>query len=163
MLKSEPERQGFQHLPRGPADVSGSGFNTSLGAQQMLMYQKSMFDCYYCIKTFFFARKTLNKLLQKVLFTCIIMAQKSILLANIFKMSLPGQWLTSSLLCTLLMMTSVFMMAPECLFIKPQSCALTDLLIHGFVLVKTWLLIACNTPFYAIIFIHFMTAFFILT
>ena len=24
------------------------------GAQQMLIYQKSMFDCYYCIKNIFF-------------------------------------------------------------------------------------------------------------
>ena len=35
----------------------------------MSMYQKSMFDRYYCIK-FFFRSKTLEKLLQKVLFTC---------------------------------------------------------------------------------------------
>ena len=41
VLKPEPEseRRGVQHLPRGPADVT---------------YQKSMFDRYYCIKTFFF-------------------------------------------------------------------------------------------------------------
>ena len=32
----------------------------------MLMYQVSRFDCYYCIKTL----KTLEKLLQEVLFTC---------------------------------------------------------------------------------------------
>ena len=36
---------------------------------EMLMYQKSMFDSYYCIKTFF-RSKTLEKLLQKVLFSC---------------------------------------------------------------------------------------------
>ena len=35
----------------------------------MLMYQKSMFDRYYCIKHFF-RSKTLEKLLEKVLFTC---------------------------------------------------------------------------------------------
>ena len=33
------------------------------------MYQKSMFDHYYCIKKFF-RSKTLEKLLQNVLFTC---------------------------------------------------------------------------------------------
>ena len=33
------------------------------------MYQKSMLDRYYCIKHFF-RSKTLEKLLQKVLFTC---------------------------------------------------------------------------------------------
>ena len=54
MLKPEPE---------------SSGFNTSIMAQQMLMYKKSMFDRYNYIKTFFFARK-LEKLLQNVLFTC---------------------------------------------------------------------------------------------
>ena len=35
----------------------------------MLMYQKSMFDRFYCIITFF-RSKTLEKLLQKFLFTC---------------------------------------------------------------------------------------------
>ena len=49
-MKPEPERRGFHHLPRGPADVN-------------------MFDRYFCIKTFF-RSKTLEKLLQKVLFTC---------------------------------------------------------------------------------------------
>ena len=38
----------------------------------MLMYQKSMFDRYYmyCIKHLFFRSKTLEKLLEKLLFTC---------------------------------------------------------------------------------------------
>ena len=54
-----------------------------------------------------------------------IMAQKSMLPANVLKMPLPGQRLTSSLLCTLRMMTSVFMTALECLFVKLPSCALT--------------------------------------
>ena len=31
--------------------LKGKGFNTSRGAQQMLMYQKILFDGYYCIKT----------------------------------------------------------------------------------------------------------------
>ena len=35
----------------------------------MLMYQKSMFDRYYCIKTIF-RSKTLEKLFRKVLFSC---------------------------------------------------------------------------------------------
>ena len=34
------------------------------------MYQKSMFDRYYCIKIIFFCSKTLEKLFQKVLFSC---------------------------------------------------------------------------------------------
>ena len=53
----------------GNASLKGEGFNTTRGAQQMLMYQNSMSDCYYCIKHFF-RLKTLEKLLQKVLFTC---------------------------------------------------------------------------------------------
>ena len=35
----------------------------------MLMYQKNMFDRYYCIKLFFFSLENFE-LLQKVLFTC---------------------------------------------------------------------------------------------
>ena len=54
VLKPEPERRGFQHLPRGPADVNVS---------------ESRCDRYYCIKHFF-RSKTLEILLQKVLFTC---------------------------------------------------------------------------------------------
>ena len=34
-----------------------SGFNTSLKAQQMLVYKKTMLDRYYCIKTQCDARK----------------------------------------------------------------------------------------------------------
>ena len=88
------------------------------------MYQKSMFDRFYCIKTFF-RLKSLEKLLQKVFLPVPIMARKSTLPANVLKTALPGQRLTSSLLCTLLMMTLVFMTAPEFLFLKPQSRALT--------------------------------------
>ena len=74
---------------------------------------------------------------------------------NVLKMLLPGQRLMSSLLCTLLMVTSVFMTVPECLFVKLQSRASTAHEIHGYVLVKTWLLIACDTAFYAIIILKF--------
>ena len=42
------------------------GFNTSRGAQQMLMYQKNMFDRYYCIKLL--SLKTSEKMFWKVLF-----------------------------------------------------------------------------------------------
>ena len=65
----------------------------------------------------------------------------------------------SHLCCiTLLLMTSVFVTAPECLFVKPQGRARelpSTLLIHGFVTVKTWLLIVCETAFYAIIYIRY--------
>ena len=88
----------------------------------MLMYQKkNMFDRYYCIKLFFLRSKTLEKLPQKVF----LPVPKSTIPANVLKRPLPGQRLTSSLLYTLLMMTSVFMAAPECLFVEPQSRAST--------------------------------------
>ena len=109
VLKLEPERQGFQHLPRGPADV-----NVSEKHGWLLL----------CRKTFF-RLKTLEKLLQKVLFTCTYNGAEKHITYELLKTLRPGQRLMSSLLCTLLMMMSVFMTAPECLFVKLQSCALT--------------------------------------
>ena len=109
--------------PRGrcwDTSLKGQAFNTSRWAQQMLMYQKSMFDCYYWIKHFFFAWKLWRNCFKTFFFTC---TRKRTLPANILKMPLPGERLTSSQLCTLLMMTSLFMTAPECVFGKPQSRA----------------------------------------
>ena len=47
-------------------------------------------------------------------------------------------------------------MTPECIYKKSKICALTSrelpcFKIHGYVLVKTWLLIAFSMAFYAII------------
>ena len=56
----------------------------------MLMYQKRMFDRYHCIKRFFHS-KTLEKLLQKVLFIVHIMARKSTLPVNVLKMRFHGK------------------------------------------------------------------------
>ena len=56
----------------------------------MLMYQKSMFDRYYCIKHFF-RSKTLEKLLQTILFTCTYNGAEKHVSANVLKTSLPGQ------------------------------------------------------------------------
>ena len=54
--------------------------------------------------------------------------------------------------CTLLTLTSLFMTALECIQLKQvYNSTWIALLKHGFVLVKTWLLIACGTGFYAII------------
>ena len=78
------------------------------------------------------------------------MARKSTLPANGLKMLLLWHRLTLSLMSTLLMMTSVFMTAAECLFVCINSMRIASL-IHGFVLVKTWLLIAYDSAFYAII------------
>ena len=88
----------------------------------MLMYQKSMFDRYYCIKHIF-RSKTLEKLLQKVLFTCTYNGAEKHVTCERFENAASRA--KTSLLCTLLMMTSVFMTAPEFVFVKPQSRALT--------------------------------------
>ena len=53
------------------------------------------------------------------------MASKSMLPVNVLKMMLPGQRLISSLLCTLLMMTPVFMVGPGLLINIALQRALT--------------------------------------
>ena len=108
-MKREPERQVFQHIPRGLADV-----NVSEKHVRSLLLHKT-----------FFSLENFGEIAQKVILPVPIMAQKSTLPANVLKMRLQGQRLMSSILCTLLMMTSVFMTAPECLFVKPHSRALT--------------------------------------
>ena len=40
--------------------LKGQGFNSSQGAQQMLVHKKFMFNHYYCIKTYYYARKLKN-------------------------------------------------------------------------------------------------------
>ena len=123
----------------------------------MLIIRKAyIFDRYYCIKTFYRSKKIGEIPSKSYFFSLLIMARKSTLPANVLKTPLPGQRLTPSLLCTLLMMASVFMTAPECLFVKPQRRALTarelpcQYNVQVFAPDKTWLLIACGTAFYAI-------------
>ena len=105
--------------------LKGEGFNTSRGARQMLMYQKCMFDRYYCIKTFSRSKTSGKKnASKKYFFRVPIRARKGTLPTYILTTPIPGQILTSCY-CARLMMTSVFVMAPECLYVKPQSRALT--------------------------------------
>ena len=98
--------------------------STSWRAQQMFKYQKSMFDRYYCIKTFF-RSKTLEKLLQKVLFSCTYNGTEKHVSCERFENA------TSRVKTNFITTVHVtgddvsFMRALECLFIKPQSCALT--------------------------------------
>ena len=59
------------------------------------------------------------------------------------------------LLFTLLMMTSDFVTAPKYVYVKLESRVLTHVvclvnIVHGFVLVKSWPLITCDTAFYVI-------------
>ena len=48
----------------GNPSLKGEGFNYLWGVKQMLVYQKTVFDCYYCIKSFFHL-KTLEKRIEK--------------------------------------------------------------------------------------------------
>ena len=47
--------------------MEGEGFNDPRGVKQMLMYQKTMFDRYYCIKSFCHL-KTLEIRFEKFIF-----------------------------------------------------------------------------------------------
>ena len=89
------------------------------------MYQKSMFDRYYCIKTLF-SSKTLEKLLQKGLFYCTYDGTENHVTCERFENTASRAKTNASPLCMLLMMMmSVVMKAPECLFVKSQSSVLT--------------------------------------
>ena len=89
----------------------------------MLMYQKSIFDRYYCIK-FFFHSKTSEKLLQKVLFTCTHNGAKKHITCERFEND-ASRAKTNIIATVHFTNDDVLMTAPECLFIKPQSRALT--------------------------------------
>ena len=89
----------------------------------MLMYQKSMFDRYYCIKTFF-RSKTLEKLLQKVLFTCIYNGAEKHRTYERFENAASRA--KTNVIATVHFTDDVsFYDGPECLFVKPQSRTLT--------------------------------------
>ena len=60
----------------------------------MLVYQKTMFDRYYCIKSFCHL-KTLEKTLQLVHFCITMMARKSMNDLYVLKTPVPEQRLTS--------------------------------------------------------------------
>ena len=132
--------------------LKGEVFNTSRGTQQMLLYQKSMFDRYYCIKPFSFARKLWRNCFKKFFLSEPIMSRKSTLPANVLKMPLPGQ---RQRLAPVLFTDDdvIFYDGPGRLIHKTLKPCInstwTALLIHGFVLIKTWLLIAYDTAFYA--------------
>ena len=141
--------------------LKGKGFDTSQGAKQMLVYKKSMFDRCYCIKTFC-CLKTSEKSFEKFFFPVPTMGRKSMLPVNVLKMLLPGQRLTSSWDHEITFVTVhvtnddvSFCDGPGMINLKTAKPCINSmwiaLLIHGFVQVKTWLLTACDTAFYAII------------
>ena len=100
--------------------MKGEGFNTSRGAQQMFMYQKSMFDRYFYI----FSLENFGENVSKSFFSCTYISAKRHATFERFKntasMAKSNVMLTSwNYVCTLVIMTSVFVTAPECLYIKP--------------------------------------------
>ena len=130
-------------------EQKGEGCNTSRGAQQILMYQKSMFDRYYCIKTFS-RSKTLEKMFRKSLFLVYsTLALKGTLPENVLKTLLLGQRLKSC--ChheiTFASVYDVsFCVGSGMLIRKTAKRCINStwiaLLKHGLVPVKTWLLTA---------------------
>ena len=78
--KPEPERQRFQHIPRGPADVNASGKHV-----WSLLLHKNILTL-----------ENFERMLRKVLFSVPIMERKGKLHVNVLKMPLPGQRLTLS-------------------------------------------------------------------
>ena len=93
----------------------------------MLMYQKSMFDRYYCIKNFFFRWKTLEKLLQKVLFTCTYNGAEKHVTCERFENAASRA--KTNIIATVHVTDDgvSFYDAPESIFVKPQSRALSEL------------------------------------
>ena len=110
VLKPEPGRRGFQHLPRGTADVN--------------VLEKHVWSL-LLHKNFFFARKLRRNCFKMFFFSCTYNGAEKHVTCERFENAASRAKLTSSLLCMLLMMTRVIMTAPECLFVNPQSRALT--------------------------------------
>ena len=73
VLKPEPERGEFKR-PRG--------------VEQMLVYQKTMFDHYYCIKCIL-SLENFGKALCKLHFCIPIMARKSMPVSSVLKTTVP--------------------------------------------------------------------------
>ena len=151
--------------PRGRfwnPSLKDEGFNTSRGAQQMLMYQKSMFDCYYCIKSFC-CSKTLEKLFQKVLFPCTYNGAEKHVTCELFENATSREnnvTLHHEIAFATVPVTDddiSFCDGPRMLFHKIAKLCINStwiallIHVHRLVPIKTWLLIACDTAFYAII------------
>ena len=116
-------RRGFQHLPRGLADISVSVYRS----------------------------KTLEKLLQKVLFTCTYNGAEKHVTCERFENAVSRT--KTNVIATVHFTDDdvSFYDGPGMLIRKTVMPCINSswiaLLIHGFVPVKTWLLIACDTIF----------------
>ena len=146
--------------PRGRCwnpSLKGEGFNTSRVAQQMLMYQKSMFNRYYWIKHVF-RSKTLEQLLQKLLFICTCNGTEKHVTCEHERFENAASRTKTDVIATVHFTDDddSFYDGLGMLIRKTAKPCINSmwivLLIHGLVLVKTCLLIACDTAFYAIMF-----------
>ena len=125
------------------------------------MYQKIMFDRYYCIKHFF-CSKTLETLLQKLLFTCTYNGTEKHVTCERFE-NAASRAKTNVIAFVHFTDDDVsFYDGPRMLIRKTAKPCINStqiaLLINGFVLVKTRLLIACDTAFYAVSLFKFLKA-----
>ena len=126
-----------------------------------------MFDRHYCIKTQCYVQKPEifeENELENLYFLWLKARENGTFAACVLKMPLPGQiptscWRHVFTFATMHVTDSdvTFCDGPGMVTIKAAkqvyNSTWIDLLKHGFVLVKTWLLIACGTRFYAIIII----------
>ena len=106
------------------------------------MYQTVMFDNYDRIQTFCHAG-TVAVVGDYV--------SKNYVFLQPFCCEVPCHKIICLLLCTVSLLISDFVTATECLLVNLRDSTLIALLKHGFLLVKTWLLIPRCTAFYAII------------
>ena len=151
VLKPEPSAG-----PRGRCwnpSLKGDGFNTSRGAQQMLMYQKSMFECYYCIKTFFLLENVAEIASKSSFFLPYNGTEMHGTCTRFENTTFRAK--TNAIATVHLTDDDIsFYDGPGMLIRKTAKLCINStwiaLLIHGFVPVQTWLLIAYDTAFYAI-------------
>ena len=141
MLKLEPEKRGFQHLPRGPADANIS--------EKHVWLHKT----FCCSKNF-------EKMLWKVIFCCAYdAAERSVTckrFENAASRAKTNVILTSRNYLCYSYVTDYdvsFCDGPEMLILKTAKPCINStwialFLIHPFLRVKTWLLKACDTAFY---------------
>ena len=148
----------FKHLLGPEGDVGGG----LLRGRRCKCIRKSMLHRCYCIKTFCHS-KTSEKILRKIPFSVPILARKATLPRYVLKTPLPGQMLPSFWRQEITFLTVHvtdddvrYCDGPGMLICKTTKPCINSgwiaLLIRGFVTVKTWLLIACSTAFYAIIY-----------
>ena len=90
----------------------------------MLRYQKNMFDRCYCIKRFLFSLGNFGEIASKMFFTCSYNgAEKHVTCES--SENAASRAKTNAIVTVHFTVDDVsFYHGPECLFVKPQSCAL---------------------------------------